>query len=96
MQLGWQGSPGGTFPGPDVAESGPSFSFPKAGNWTEMVGQTPWSARVPLDPPVANEDASAADTAPRSHGSDHTLNANCAKSGKLSSIAHSLRVVVVP
>ena len=30
-------------------------SFPKAGNWTEIVGQTPWSARVPLDPPVANE-----------------------------------------
>ena len=31
------------------------LSFPKAGNWTEIVGQTPWSARVPLDPPVANE-----------------------------------------
>ncbi len=32
-----------------------SLSFPKAGNWTDIVGQTPWSAWVPLDPPVANE-----------------------------------------
>ncbi len=32
-----------------------SLSFPKAGNWTEIVGQTPWSAWVPLDPLVANE-----------------------------------------
>jgi len=23
--------------------------------WPEFVGQTPWSARVALDPPVANE-----------------------------------------
>jgi hypothetical protein len=41
------------------------------------VGQTPWSARVPLDPPVADtskptralrEDASAAGTAPSNQG----------------------------
>ena len=37
-----------------------SLSFPKAGNWTEIVGQTPWllgavSAQVPLDLPVATE-----------------------------------------
>ena len=25
------------------------------GIWTAFVGQTPWSARVPLDPPVDNE-----------------------------------------
>ena len=31
------------------------LSFPTVGNSTEIVGQTPWSARVPLDPPVANE-----------------------------------------
>ena len=30
------------------------LSFPNAGNWTAFVGQPPWSARVPLDPPVAN------------------------------------------
>jgi uncharacterized protein len=28
-----------------------------AGNWTEIVGQTPRSARVPLDPPLANGQA---------------------------------------
>jgi hypothetical protein len=42
-----------------------------------LVGQTPWSARVPLDPPVADtskptralrEDASAAGTAPSNQG----------------------------
>jgi len=32
-----------------------SFSFPKGENRAGIVGQTPWSARVPLDPPVANE-----------------------------------------
>ncbi len=31
------------------------LTFPKAGNCTVIVGQTPWSARVPLDPPVANQ-----------------------------------------
>jgi hypothetical protein len=36
-------------------ECATSLSFPKAGNGTEMVGQTPWSARVPLDPLVASE-----------------------------------------
>jgi hypothetical protein len=32
-----------------------SLSFPKGENRAGIVGQTPWSARVPLDPPVANE-----------------------------------------
>jgi hypothetical protein len=32
-----------------------SLSIPKAENRAEIVGRTPWSARVPLDPPVANE-----------------------------------------
>jgi len=29
-------------------------SFPNSANPAEVVGQTPWSARVPLDPPLAN------------------------------------------
>src|SRR6202050_5580324 len=63
------------------------LSFPKTGNWTEMVGQTPWSARVPLDPPVANE-FSPIQTKEADDGVCPTLNANCAISGKLSGIEH--------
>jgi hypothetical protein len=32
-----------------------SLSFPKKANPAEIVGRTPWSARVPLDPPIDNE-----------------------------------------
>src|SRR5271169_2860876 len=32
-----------------------SLSFPKGENRTGIVGQTPWSARVPLDPPADNQ-----------------------------------------
>ena len=32
-----------------------SLSFPKAGDPDAVVGQTPWSARVPLDPLLASE-----------------------------------------
>ena len=31
------------------------LSFPKVASPTEVVGRTPWSARVPLDPLLANE-----------------------------------------
>ena len=30
------------------------LSFPNAANPANVVGRTPWSARVPLDPPLAN------------------------------------------
>jgi hypothetical protein len=30
------------------------LGFPMDGIAPKSVGQTPWSARVPLDPPVAN------------------------------------------
>jgi hypothetical protein len=32
-----------------------SLRFPKAGDPDAVVGQTPWSARVPLDPLLASE-----------------------------------------
>ena len=32
-----------------------SLSFPKAGDPDAVVGQTPWSARFPLDPLLASE-----------------------------------------
>jgi hypothetical protein len=32
-----------------------SLSFPKTGDPDAIVGQTPWSARVPLDPLLASE-----------------------------------------
>src|SRR2546422_1667899 len=31
------------------------FSFPETGNSALIVGRTPWSARVPLDPLFANK-----------------------------------------
>jgi hypothetical protein len=31
-----------------------SYSFPSIGNLVVMVGRTPWSARVPLDPLFTN------------------------------------------
>ena len=50
-----------------------------------MVGQTPWSARVPLDPLVANE-LSSIEPKQADEGVCPTLNANRAMSGKLSDI----------
>jgi hypothetical protein len=31
------------------------LGFPKSGNSANFVGQTPWSARVPQDPPVRSK-----------------------------------------
>jgi hypothetical protein len=58
----------------------------------EIVGQTPWSARVPLDPPIANEFSpiqtkQADEGVGCGPGSPPHFDANCAISGKLYDIA---------
>jgi hypothetical protein len=58
-----------------------SLSFPKAGDTDAVVGQTPWSARVPLNPllvksgsskPSKPTRASAADQGGRPTASDRS------------------------
>ncbi len=59
------------------------------------MGQTPWSARVPLDPLVANRSSAPAKLSQADEGVGcrpgvcPTLSANSATPEKLSRIAHS-------
>ena len=63
-------------------------AFRGAANPAEIVGRTPWSARVPLDPLLANE-ISASQTARADEGVGcgpgvrPTINADCAVLGKV-------------
>src|SRR5216683_1180243 len=67
------------------------LTFPNIGNAVQVVGRTPWSARVPLDPLLANRIRVARRARPtRASAADQgvrpTTGADCAVRGKVSGI----------